>query len=123
MVGERLDKVFRIEAHHIVSHDRTAHPGGDKGVEKRVDMAARHDKQVRIVEIELVVKDHNKILGKKRCVGFYDTLRFSRCSAGIHNNPGIGIGYDCCGLFRACLCKGIFIGDESIVVGGYRWQS
>ncbi len=46
VIGEGLQKVFRIEADHVVGHDRAAYPGDHKGVEERVDMTAGHDKKI-----------------------------------------------------------------------------
>ena len=65
VVGERLEEVFRVEAHHVVGHDRSPHPRVDEGVVEGVDVAAGHDEEGDVVEVEVVVEDHDEVLGKR----------------------------------------------------------
>src|SRR5208337_211076 len=85
VVLEGLEQVLRVKTDHVIWHRRATYPRVHKGVKERVDVAARHDEERGIVEIELVVKDHDEVLGKEGRVGFHHALGLAGCPARIHD--------------------------------------
>ncbi len=70
-------KIFSVEADHVVGHHGAADPRDDEGVEKRVYMTTGHDEEIDVVEGEFMFIDRNKILGEEGPMTFYKALRLS----------------------------------------------
>ncbi|OPX99031.1 MAG: hypothetical protein A4E60_02908 [Syntrophorhabdus sp. PtaB.Bin047] len=117
MIRKALDEALGVEGDHVVAHDGAADPRHDEGVEERVDVAAGHNEQNGVVEIKLVVVDHDEILGEQVGVALHDALGQTCRSTGVHDDPDVIGGHFDIRLRGARLRQHLLVVDEAVVAG------
>ena len=86
---DRLQQINRIEAHHVVNKDGSAHQGVGEGVEDGIHVAHGHDQHDLVRGPDAHVDIVQEVLGNVALVGPDHALGPACGAGGVHDGPAV----------------------------------